>query len=129
MEDEVNLVGLALRRREKTLDAFHEAVRGFFRRGRNLVDGHRAGVEVGENEVGKRAADIDANHLHELRTPSVKIITFASPQAMPGALSARHRSATNYKSTTRQSAPFQPHLAKDLPSRMGRCKFAQCGGF
>ena len=70
MEDEVNLVGLALRRREETLDTLHDAVRGILRRGRNLVDGHRAGIEVGENEVGKRAADIDANHLHGLRTPS-----------------------------------------------------------
>jgi hypothetical protein len=71
MKDEVNLVGLAPSRCEEALDTLHDAVRGILRRGRNLVDGHGAGVEVGENEVGKRASDIDANHFHELRTPSV----------------------------------------------------------
>ena len=45
---------------------------GSSRRGRNLVDGHRAGVEVGIDEVGERAADIDANDFHGLRTPNVR---------------------------------------------------------
>src|ERR1700733_13565608 len=72
VEDEVNLVGAVLSRREEVLDAPHDAVRGILRRGRNLVDSHRAGIEIGENEVGKRAADIDADDLHGLRTPNVE---------------------------------------------------------
>jgi hypothetical protein len=31
-----------------------------------VVDGDAASVEVGKDEIGKRAADIDANDLHGL---------------------------------------------------------------
>ena len=87
MEDEINLVGLALSRRKEALDPLHDSVRGILRRGRNLVDGHRAGVEVGINEIGERAADIDANDFHGKRTPKVRLALFRTGRQMPRASS------------------------------------------
>jgi hypothetical protein len=43
------------------------------------VDRQRASVEVGENEVGKRAANIDADDLQGLRTPNVETVMFCQP--------------------------------------------------
>jgi hypothetical protein len=40
------------------------------------VDRHRAGVEIGEDEIGERASDIDADDLHGLRAPNVEAVTF-----------------------------------------------------
>ena len=49
--------------RGKVADAAHDAERGIFRRGRDLLDGERAVGNVEQHQVGVGAADIDAQSI------------------------------------------------------------------
>ena len=49
-------------------DALDDAARRIVRRRRNLVDGDPARLLVDEDQVGERAADVDADALHARRS-------------------------------------------------------------
>ncbi len=52
----------------------HDAARGIVGRGRDLVDGGRAGIRVGIDQIGESPAHIDADQPHPLRSSDGQLI-------------------------------------------------------